>query len=160
MKLGIISDTHIPEKSQHVPKAALDAFKKVDMVLHAGDMVSLEAIDEIKAVCPKVMAVSGNMDPESLRKKFPQKQLFEIAGFKVGLMHGNGAPVNLVNFLKDAFKADKPDLIIFGHSHKAFNEVIDGIRFFNPGSASDFPGSASIGIIEISKKINAKIIKI
>ena len=151
MKIGVISDTHIPDKSEHIPKAVLDAFKHVDMVIHAGDMVSLKAIEELKSACPKVFAVAGNMDGNDIVKKYPAKQIFDISGFKVGLAHGSGAPVNLVELLKNTFKTDKCDIIIFGHSHKPMNEKIGKILFFNPGSATDFlAGDASYGIIEIN----------
>lgn len=161
MKIGIISDTHIPDRFEHIPEAVLTAFKQVDMVMHAGDMVSLAAIDELRLVCPRVEAVSGNMDAQEVIKKFPQKQVFNIQGFKLGLMHGGGAPVNLLQFLKDAFKNDKCDVVVFGHSHAAMNKLVDGVLFFNPGSATDnLSGNTSYGIIEIDGKINAKIIKI
>lgn len=163
MKIGVISDTHIPDKCEHIPKTVLNAFKHVDMIVHAGDMVDLDAIDELKSACPKIVAVAGNMDSQRIMKKFPVKQVFEISGSKIGLMHGSGAPINLIKVLKNAFKNERPDIIIFGHSHKPMNEVIDGILFFNPGSATDFSsGQASYGIIEINDAltIDAKIIKI
>jgi len=161
MRIGVISDTHIPDKCEHIPEAVLNAFKHVDMIMHAGDMVNLGAIDELKLVCPKVVAVSGNMDSQTIMKRFPVKQIFEILGFKIGLMHGYGAPLDLIKVLKNVFKNEHPDVIIFGHSHKSMNEVIDGILFFNPGSATDSSlGCTSYGIIEIDTKINAKIIQI
>jgi len=169
MKIGVISDTHIPDKCEHVPEAALNAFKHVDLIVHAGDMVDLGVIDELKSACPKVVAVAGNMDSQTVTRKFPVKQIFEISGYKIGLMHGSGAPLNLIKIIKNAFKNDHPDVIIFGHSHKPINEIIDGILFFNPGSATDFSSgcAASYGIIEIKEReaggglaIDAKIIKI
>lgn len=168
MKIGVIADTHIRDKYEHVPETCLNAFKHVDMVVHAGDMVDLGAIDELKLICPKIVAVAGNMDSQAVTKRFPVKQVFEISGCKVGIMHGYGAPANLIKILKNAFKNERPDVIIFGHSHKSMNEVIDGILFFNPGSATDHSlGQASYGIIEIKDKpaggslaIEAKIIKI
>jgi uncharacterized protein len=161
MKLGVISDTHIPDKSEHIPEVILEAFKHVDMVVHAGDMVHLGAIDELKLSCSRIVAVAGNMDSQVVKKKYPLKQVFDILGFKIGLIHGSGAPLNLLNVLKDAFKYDDCDVIIFGHSHKPMNEYIDGVLFFNPGSATD-PAAEykSYGIIAIDKKINAEIIKI
>lgn len=161
MRIGVISDTHIPDKCEHIPEVVLNAFKRVDLIVHAGDIVNLEAIDELKSVCPKIVAVAGNMDSQAVIKKFPVKEVFEISGFKLGLMHGRGAPINLMELLKDAFKTDDPDIIIFGHSHKAMNKFVDGVLFFNPGSATDcLSGDASYGIIEIDGAINAKIIKI
>lgn len=161
MKIGVISDTHIPDRFEHIPEVVLEAFEQVDMVMHAGDLVSLAALDELKSVCQRVEAVSGNMDSQAVMRKFPPKQLFNIQGFKIGLMHGSGAPVNLISMLKDAFKDDKPDVIIFGHSHQPMNKLEDGILFFNPGSATDtLLSDASYGIIEINQEINARIIRI
>ena len=174
VRIGVISDTHIPDIDMHIPQVVLDAFKNVDLIIHAGDMVSLEVVDELKTVCSKVEAVAGNMDQETVKKKYPVKQILEIFGHRVGLMHGSGAPLNLPELLKDAFKEDNCDLIIFGHSHKPMNERIGGVLFFNPGSATDFSAAYnSYGIIELKKRsagfglagdnqndIEAKIIKI
>lgn len=161
MRIGVISDTHIPDRSGHIPQPVMDAFKHVDLIVHAGDFVNLGAIDELRLACPKIVGVAGNMDSPEVVEKFRAKEVFEISGFKFGLMHGYGAPVNLIKLLKDAFNAEKPDVIIFGHSHKAMNQFVDGVLFFNPGSATDsVPEGASYGIIEINGKINAKIVKI
>lgn len=161
MKIGVISDTHIPDRSEHIPAVVLEAFKHVDMVLHAGDLVNLNAIKELESVCPKVFAVVGNMDNKEIVKKYPLKQVIEVSAFKLGLMHGYGPPQNLINVLKDAFKNDNCDIIIFGHSHKPMNENLEGVLFFNPGSATDICADCnSYGLIEINAKIEAKIIKI
>ncbi len=161
MKIGVISDTHIPDRCDHIPAVILEAFKHVDMVLHAGDLVNLAVLKELEAVCPKVFVVTGNMDSKEVAKKYPQKQIIQVSGFKLGLMHGYGHPQNLVNVLKDAFKNDKCNIIVFGHSHKPMNENLDGIIFFNSGSATDFSADCnSYGIIEINGQIKAKIIKI
>lgn len=173
MRIGVISDTHISDKNQHLPRAVLDTFKRVDLIIHAGDIVCLAVIEELKSACPEVIVVAGNMDQEEVRKKYPVKQVLELAGYRVGLMHGSGPAVNLVGLLKEAFKEDNCDLIIFGHSHKAMNEDIDGVLFFNPGSATDLSAvSNSFGLIELRRRldssgqenkgpeIEAKIIKI
>jgi len=154
VRIGVISDTHIPDKCEHIPEAVLNAFKHVDIVIHAGDIVSLEAIEELRSVCPRIVAVAGNMDCSDVVKKYPVKQVFDISGVKIGLMHGSGAPVNLVELLKSTFKIDNCDIIIFGHSHKPMNEKIGKILFFNPGSATDFlSGDVSYGIIEINDRL-------
>ena len=154
MKIGVISDTHIPDRSEHIPKIILDAFKQVDMIIHAGDLVNLGVIDELKNICAKVVVVAGNMDQEAIRKKYPVKQVLKILGARVGLMHGSGAPTNLLEILKEAFKEDNCDLIIFGHSHKPMNEKIGGVLFFNPGSATDSSCEYnSYGIIELQENL-------
>lgn len=154
VSIGVISDTHISDGDGHVPRVVLDAFKHVDLIIHAGDIVSLGVIDELKSTCSKVVVVAGNMDQEAVKKKYPVKQVLEILGVRVGLMHGAGSALNLPELLKVVFKEDDCDLIIFGHSHKPMNERIGGILFFNPGSATD-PAAAcnSYGMIELKKKL-------
>ncbi len=174
VRIGVISDTHIPDKGKHIPQAVLDDFKHVDIILHAGDAVNLAAIEELKSACPRVVAVAGNMDHEEVRKKYPPKQLLDVLGYRIGLTHGAGAPGNLLELIKDIFKEDGCDLIVFGHSHKPQNEKIDGILFFNPGTATDASAACnSYGVIELKKRpdnlaknaqnncgIGAKIIKL
>jgi len=174
ISIGVISDTHIPDRGEGVPATILDAFKQVDLIIHAGDIVSLGVIDELKNVCSNVVVVAGNMDPEAVKKKYPRKQILDLLGHRLGLMHGAGPASNLLELLRDAFKGDNCDLIIFGHSHKPMNERIGAVLFFNPGSATD-PAAAynSYGIIELNDRstdsglssdnqtgIEARIIKI
>jgi len=174
IRIGVISDTHIPDRGEHVPRIVLDAFKQVDLIIHAGDLVSLGVIEELKSVCSKVVVVAGNMDQEAVRKKYPVKQVLEIFGHRIGLLHGAGPALNLPELLKDTFREDDCDLIIFGHSHKPMNEKIGAVLFFNPGSATDLTAAYnSYGIIELKKRpansslaynscseIEAKVIKI
>lgn len=162
MKIGVISDTHIPERSLKLPEIIVREFKNVDMIIHAGDLVEPEVLDELKKICINIKAVRGNMDYPPLKNQLPDKEIISIGKFKIGIMHGYGHPDKLLDVLKEVFKKDDVDLIIFGHSHQPFNEMIDGVLFFNPGSSTDklFAPYNSYGIIEINDKIEAKIIKI
>jgi putative phosphoesterase len=162
MKIGVLSDTHIPDRSEDIPAEILEAFKNVDMVIHAGDILELSVINKLKSVCKVVRAVWGNMDSYELRNALPEKEIIEAGNYRIGVMHGYGNPSKLTELLKEKFKNDKVDVIIFGHSHSALNEKIGGILFFNPGSATDriFALYNSYGIIEINDKIEAKIIKL
>jgi putative phosphoesterase len=162
VKIGVISDTHIPNAADSLPKKILEDFKGVDLIVHAGDLVDMSVLEKLKSVCKNVKAVRGNMDSYEVRKKLPEKEVFTVGRHRIALMHGFGAPGNLITVLAEAFKEEKPDLIIFGHSHSACNEEKDGILFFNPGSPTDkvFAQYNSYGIIEINDKIEARIIRI
>ncbi len=162
MKIGVISDTHISVKTDSVPEPILEAFKSVDMVIHVGDLVDLAVLKQLKKVCPDVRAVFGNMDGQEIKDKLPEKEIIKIGKFKLGVMHGWGAPANLIGVLTEAFKKDKVNVIIFGHSHTPYNENKDGILFFNPGSPTDkvYAPYNSYGLIEINGEIKAKIIRI
>ncbi len=162
MKIGVIADTHIPDRAKEIPQQILEAFKEVDMVIHAGDFVDSSVLDKLKAVCKNVRAVWGNMDPYEIRKELPEKEIIEIGNYKIGIIHGYGHPNKLIDLVTEIFKNDNVNLIIFGHSHSALNEKRGNIIYFNPGSPTDktFALHNSYGIIEINDKIEARIVRI
>ena len=162
MKIGVIADTHIPERAKDLPQQILEAFKGVDMIIHAGDLVDLGVLTKLKTVCKNIKAVWGNMDPNEVRKKLPEKQVIKIGNFNIGIIHGYGPPDKLTDLVNELFKGDDVNLIIFGHSHYPINEKRGDILYFNPGSATDtiFAPYNSYGIIEINNKIEARIIRI
>jgi hypothetical protein len=132
------------------------------MIIHAGDFVDLKVLEQLNALCSNVKAVWGNMDPDEVRNKLPQKLIFKAGKYKIGLTHGYGPPKDLMDLMSEAFKDEKVDIIIFGHSHVSTNEKRGDILYFNPGSPTDkiFSPYNSFGIIEINDKIEARIIKI
>lgn len=162
MKIGVISDTHINHKSADLPEEIVEAFKNVDMIIHCGDLVDLSVVEKLKNLCKNVKAVYGNMDPAELKDKLPEKEIITVGKFKIGVAHGYGAPNGLVELLTKIFKDEGVDIIVFGHSHKPLNEKRGNILFFNPGSPTDkvFSPYNSYGILDITDKIEAKIIKI
>ncbi len=157
MNIGVISDTH----SRAVPEQVLKELKKMDFVIHAGDIGSKSFFDEFKKI-NDVKAVYGNMDDGTLRSVLPRSQIILCASFAIGLFHGEGHPGHLVECVQKEFKDKKVDVIVFGHSHHPMNEIKDGILFFNPGSATDtvFAPFRSYGVLEISDVIKGRIIKI
>ena len=162
MRIGVISDTHIPDRAKEIPQKILEEFKKAELIIHAGDLIDLSVLDKLKSICNNVKAVWGNMDPNEVRKSLPEKDIIEVGNYRIGLMHGYGPPHRLIDFLTLAFKNDNVDLIIFGHSHRGLNEKKVNILFFNPGSPTDkiFSPYNSYGIIEIGDKIEARLIRI
>jgi putative phosphoesterase len=162
VKIGVIADTHIPDRAKEIPQRILEEFKKAELIIHAGDLVDLSVLDKLKSICGNVKAVWGNMDPNEVRKNLPEKDIIEVGNYRIGLMHGYGPPHMLIDFLASAFKNDNVDLIIFGHSHRGLNEKKGDILFFNPGSPTDkiFSPYNSYGIIELGDKIEARLIKI
>jgi hypothetical protein len=111
-------------------------------------------VEELQKIA-RTEAVCGNMDLPKAQAALKKKKILKAEDKRIGLMHGYGNPDKLVNVLKEEFFNQKPDIIIFGHSHVPMNEVIDGVLFFNPGSATDtvFAPYRSYGIIEIDKGV-------
>lgn len=161
MKIGVIADTHIPVSARKLPQKVYDSFKDCDLIIHAGDLVDMSVIRELSKIA-ETKAVSGNMDGYEVTQKLPDELLIEVAGKKIGVIHGRGPGFKVQQMAKEAF-GDKADIIIFGHSHTPVNEKKDGILFFNPGSPTDtvFSPYRSFGIIEIDgDDIKSEIIKI
>lgn len=158
MKIGVVSDTH----SLDIPKQMLEDFKKVDLIVHAGDFCTVKELALLEKV-KKVKAVFGNMDDAQLQKILPPKQIFQCEEFYIGLVHGFGAPKDTLKNAVKEFSSSRVDIIIFGHSHQPYSEVLDKVLCFNPGSPNDIVRApyCSYGMIEIKdRKIIPKIIKV
>lgn len=158
-KIGVISDTHIPNASPTLPKAVYEAFCGVDMIIHAGDLVEMSVLEKLGEIAP-VRAVAGNMDSGKVKKCLEQKETISVGGFRIGLIHGYGPPAKLVETVSKEFK--DADVVIFGHSHLPLKEVIEKTLFFNPGSPTDriFAPYKSVGILEIGDIIQGKIVRL
>jgi len=156
MKIGVISDTHLNTFDDRLEKIVEDHFHDVDLVLHAGDIVDLELLDVFKG--GEVYAVSGNMDHASVREIFPEKRIVEVEGRRIGLIHGWGSPHGLEEKILREF--EDVECIVYGHTHRAVNEIKDGVLLFNPGSPTDrrFAKHNSVGILDIGKEIVGTII--
>ncbi len=159
MKVGVISDTHVPVIVKALPPVIFDIFKDVELILHAGDLVELSVLDELKAIAP-VEAVAGNMDTIEIEKTLPAKKIIEIGKFRVGLIHGQGKVEGQMERIRKEF--DVVDLIVFGHSHTPFWGRVGDMLFLNPGSPTDrrWAPYNSVAILEVGEDLRAEIIRI
>lgn len=159
VRIGVLSDTHIPVAAREIPRKALKLLGGVDLIVHAGDILQPTVLEELKELA-EVRAVYGNMDTHSVREKLPEIETFEVQRFKIGVIHGSGPPYGIESRVREKF--NQIDVIIYGHSHSPKNEVIDDVLFFNPGSPTDkvFAPHNSLGILTIDRKISGEIIKI
>jgi putative phosphoesterase len=122
MTIGLISDTHALLRPQ-----AIDALRGVDLIVHAGDIGSLDVIDGLSAIAP-VRAIRGNIDKETWAHRFPTDDVIEIAGKYLYVLH-NRHDIDL-----DPAAAGF-DVVISGHSHQPSIDTVNGVLFVNPGSA-------------------------
>ncbi|MFH1407186.1 MAG: metallophosphoesterase family protein [Candidatus Omnitrophota bacterium] len=161
MKVGVISDTHIPFAANDLPKSIYENFKGVELILHAGDLAEMSVLEKLKKIC-KTVAVRGNMDSHAVKKALAQKEIIKVRNFTLGLIHGEGPPSGICDLVREAFRGEKVDAIVFGHSHSPLCETHNGILYFNPGSPTDkiFSSFNSYGILEINDKIEGRIIRL
>ncbi len=158
IKIGVISDTHLTGHDDKLKNIIVQHFHDVDIVLHAGDLVDLRVLDIFNG--KDVRAVCGNMDDYRVKEKLPEQLIFDLKGFKFGMMHGWGSPSNIEE--KILAKLGDVDCVVYGHTHKPANHKKGKVLFFNPGSAVNrhFASSRTVGILEIDKEVSGRIINI
>lgn len=125
MTLGILSDTH-----DRLPNGLGRHFAGVDRIVHAGDVCHPDLIVELSLLAP-VTVVAGNNDHHP---GWRPTEVFEWAGRRV-LVHHIVQPGRPSAEVRDAMRRARPDIVIFGHTHQPFCQVVDGVLYLNPGSA-------------------------
>ena len=150
MIIGIISDTH-----GTLQKCAKQALYGVDRIVHAGDIGSADVIASLEQIAP-VTAIRGNMDRGQWSQHLPKAEMIAVNGLHFYVIH------DLFNLDLDPCAAGV-NAVISGHTHRAEIKTIQGVLYFNPGSAS-WPrsgGSLSIGRIEVdSKRLYPEIVEL
>jgi uncharacterized protein len=177
MRIGLISDTHIPEACTRLPPRVFEVFRGVDLLMHAGDVYMNSVLDELAKIAP-VIAALGNGDEGLDGHQFklaPDERvspahLLEVGNVRIGLAHALPTPDEtservFMNAMQAHF-GGPVDVLVLGHTH------LDGVMRFgqtlvvNPGSATlprnlvGVPGT--VGLLEIgaSGNISVEIIKL
>lgn len=148
--IGVIADTHIPDRGRKLHPQALETFRtaKVDLILHAGDLSVKRVLSELEVIAP-VLAVRGNVDLLILTG-LPRKVELEIEGVKIGMTHGHGTFWQYVKdklimylrgphpfrFFQERARNTFPDadVVILGHNHAPLHKQVGNQLIFNPGS--------------------------
>ncbi|HEX2850652.1 MAG TPA: metallophosphoesterase family protein [Acidimicrobiales bacterium] len=136
MRLVVLSDTHLrPGRNRRLPDAVYDALGGADAILHAGDIVTNDLLDELSGFAP-VHAVLGNNDDGVLAGRLPETRIDELEGVRVGMIHDSGPTVGRPLRMRRRFP--DCDLVVYGHSHVPFDGAgLDGQHLFNPGSPTE-----------------------
>jgi len=133
--IAIISDTHMPRGSRRLPDACVEQLANADLILHAGDVITLAVLREIEAIGPPVLAVHGNVDDADVRAALPARRVVGAAGAKIAMTHDAGPREGRLARMRRRFPG--ADAVVFGHSHLPLHEEQDGFQIFNPGSPTE-----------------------
>jgi len=157
-KLGVISDTHLASPDATLERIVQDDLQGVDVLIHLGDYVNYSvAVFLMKN--HDFVGVAGNMDPPDIRNVFPRKQILELEGFRIGVIHGWGPPLGLEEKILREFSG--VDAILYGHTHKAVSHHRKGIFFFNPGSPTrSFLAQPTVGVVSLENTIQGDILPV
>lgn len=173
--IGVITDTHVPQRLKALPPRVCEVFRGVERILHAGDISSQRVLDELAQVAP-VEAVAGNAD--LFKHGLPLTRVIEVAGKRIGLVHGHGGWARyLRSKVRDRFGYDEEhylkivygsfgpvDAIVFGHTHRFYHAQRSGLLLFNPGPiAPDFYNTSGpqVGLLYLtSQSIEVEVVRV
>ena len=143
MLIGLISDTH-----GHLDPRVKPALAGVRHILHAGDIGLPWLLLELETDVAPVTAVLGNVD-DGL--PYRPTEVVEFAGKKL-LLHHIVDPQRPAPEFARLLAKHRPDVVVFGHTHRPFCETIGGTLFINPGSAGRprFSLAPSLAVLDLA----------
>jgi putative phosphoesterase len=113
--------------------SAVDA---ADVVIHAGDWVSVDLLDTLESRAHRLVGVYGNNDGAALRARLPEVARVELEGVRFAVVHETGAAAGRERRCARAYP--DVDVLVFGHSHIPWDSTAEtGLRLLNPGSPTD-----------------------
>lgn len=140
LRIGVVSDTH-----NFLDPAVHKHFAGVNHILHGGDIGRPAILHALETIAP-VTAVCGNTD--DLAFGYPQTEVIELGSRKF-LLHHIVNPHSPGETVARLIARHRPDVVVFGHTHRPFCETISGVLFFNPGyaGAQRFSLQRSVGLL-------------
>lgn len=144
--VGLVSDTHLPERCEALPEALFTVLAGADLILHAGDVGELRVLDALSAIAP-VVAVHGNDDTVEAQRELPYQQVVTVAGQRIVLCHTHH-PDREAEMAQRRDDAWEPKLsqratlghragataVVWGHAHIPLACRHEGVHLVNPGA--------------------------
>ena len=182
LRVGVISDTHLPYRMARLPQRVIELLRGVDIILHAGDVDRLDHLEPLRRLAP-LYAVQGNVHFLELSdggSELPVTLHLTLAGHHVVLTHGGwpdlwtkasdwvvehllgpgGERVNQRMARRLLRQYPEASVIIFGHTHRAYQAWHGDTLLFNPGGVCPSVGRVpSLGMLRLSPDhIEAQVI--
>ena len=136
MRLLLLADTHLPKRAKDLPAQVWAEVESADVVVHAGDWVVPDLLDELEQRSKRLVGVWGNNDGPELRARLPEVARVELDGVRLAVVHETGDAKGREQRCQAAY--DDVDVLVFGHSHIPWDTTTaSGLRLLNPGSPTD-----------------------
>jgi putative phosphoesterase len=118
-----------------LPGECVKLLRGADLVLHAGDFVSVGFLEELRALGPPVAGVHGNMDEPALKESLPAQRVVEVGSVRIGMLHNAGPRAGREARLAARF--EDCEAVVYGHTHVPQVERFQHLWVLNPGSPTD-----------------------
>ncbi len=155
MRIGLIADTHLPSTIRVPWPEVADAFRGVDLILHAGDIVTSGVLNWLEAIAP-VLAALGNNDFDMDDPRVKPTHTLDVEGWRIGMLHDVTSGVQF----------DAPvDVLISGHTHYERLALVDGVVYANSGSPT-LPHHQStrlgtVGLLDVTaERLSARVVRL
>jgi len=152
MRIGLLSDTHIPFAEKTLPLEVMKTFHGVDLIMHCGDIYLHSVLGDLEKIAPVLVAKGDDDDEEDVLadERVKEKHILKLEGLKLWLVHHKRYP-SPSHPWED--QSAIPDIVVFGHEHRTIVQRTNGILFVNPGSPTFLHycrGLGTVGILEIN----------
>ncbi len=169
MRIGLVSDTHIPEVGTELPPEVTEALRGVDLILHAGDIYIPSVLDDLERIAP-VLAARGDDDYGATLadRRVKEKHILTLEGQTLWLVHMRPLYLTsgwwLTQSSSEPSKDEHPDIVVFGHEHRTAVQHYYDILFVNSGSPTFLNYRRELGTVGIldldSGKAEAHIVQL
>ena len=167
IRLVAIGDTH-SYVLEDLPEEMMRAIQQADWLIHVGDYTSKDILGGLMALKGKrFRGVYGNADPQAIRDRVPTKDILEVEGKRIGIIHPaeGGGGHDIEQRVMAEFKNDSVDAIVYGHTHDAKVSRLGGLLLVSPGKGylekgSYFGPPTSMAVLTVGEDIKAEIRKI
>ena len=144
-RIGLISDTHMPQRCTALPASVFDVLQDVDVILHAGDVGKLWVLERLSNIAP-VIAVHGNDDTKEAQRELPYQQLVSVAGQRILLWHSHYPDTTeeqasrggewKPKLIRQAERGKRvgAKIVVFGHAHIPLTYQYGDMLLINPGA--------------------------
>ena len=172
MRLGLISDTHVPEVAKELPSQIAEAFHGVDLILHAGDIYIPSVLDDLERIAP-VLAARGDDDYADtlMDRRVKEKHVLKLEGQTLWLIHERPDSPTPSWWQSPWWQSrlspgqdNRPDIVVFGHAHHTVVQRVSDVLFVNPGSPTFLfyhRGLGTVGILDLdSGEVDVRIVQL
>lgn len=130
-RIGLLSDTH-----SYLDERIFHHFREVDEIWHAGDVGSIQVIEQLEEFKP-TKGVYGNIDDQEVRLRWPKNQIFKCEDMSVYMTHIGGRPGNYDRLAYEGLQNNPSNLFICGHSHILLvkQDPHMNLLWMNPGAS-------------------------
>lgn len=125
----------MPKGNRRLPERCLELIGAAEATIHAGDFFAASVLADLRALCPVVLAVQGNVDEPALRHELQRELEVELGGRRLALVHDAGPAKGRLARMRRRFP--EAHAVVFGHSHLPLHEEEGGFQIFNPGSPTE-----------------------